>query len=284
VRRSATSRRDRKAHETAARELRLAQERDRDEILTARRALRHAERFYDQAVERAQRDLHLARAPNPIAAYGSDFILYDDRLSTPDRTVALDDSVRAEVTDRAEDPSSVDLIIEGPDWQEIVTGPKRDEESLRQLAEEVDQAAQEVTAISTARRPQAEFAEGRLAEARVERLGIAEAKPLLDRLAQLEEEDERVLDMAPGITSGHDGVLVVTDRRLLFVGLRQTLLIPYDEVRSIAARGRLLGARLVISTPSEKHVISGLVPRHAKEIAELAGTRIAAVSSASVTP
>ncbi len=280
MRRSADSRRDRKAHETAARELRLAQERDRDEILTARRALRQAERFYDQAVERAQRDLHLARAPNPIAAYGSEFILYDDRLSTPDRTLALDASVRAAVTDRAEDPSNVDLVIEGPDWQEVVTGPRRDEESLRQLAEEVDQAAHDVTAISTARRPQTELAEGRLAEARVERLGIAEAKPLLDRLAQLEEADERVLDMAPGITSGHDGVLVLTDRRLLFVGLRQTLLIPYREVTSIAARGKLLGARLIISTPAERHVVSGLVSRHAEEIAELARARIDALASA----
>jgi PH (Pleckstrin Homology) domain-containing protein len=84
-----------------------------------------------------------------------------------------------------------------------------------------------------------------------------------------------VLDMAPGITTGHEGVLVLTDRRLLFVGLSQTLLIAYDRVRHVAARGRLLGARLIVSTPSQTHVVGGLAPRHAKEIAELVRTRIA---------
>ena len=140
----------------------------------------------------------------------------------------------------------MDLVVEGPDWRELVTGPKRDEQILRQLAGAVDQAARQVDAVSTARQPETEFAEGRLAAARVERLGIAEAKPLLDRLAQLNDEGERVLDMAPGITTGHDGVLVVTDRRLLFVGLRHTLLIPYERVRHVAARGKLLGARLIV--------------------------------------
>ena len=223
VKLSAASRRKRRALETAARELRAAQGNDRDEILAARRALRQAEKFYDRAVARAQRDLNIARAPSPIAAYGSRLILYDDRLSTPARTFALVPSVRAEVTDRTGDPSSVDLVVEGPDWRELVTGPKRDEQILRQLAGAVDQAARQVDAVSAARQPETEFAEGRLAAARVERLGIAEAKPLLDRLAQLNDEGERVLDMAPGITTGHDGVLVVTDRRLLFVGLRHTL-------------------------------------------------------------
>jgi hypothetical protein len=276
---SAASRRQRRARETtAARELRAAQASDLDEILAARRALRQAERFYDRAVARAQRDLNIARAPSPIAAYGTRLILYDDRLSTPARTFALVSSVRAEVTDRTGDPSSVNLVVEGPDWRELVTGPKRDEQILRQLAGAVDQAAREVDAVSTARQPETEFAEGRLAAARVERLGIAEAKPLLDRLAELNEEGESVLDMAPGITTGHDGVLVVTDRRLLFVGLRHVLLIPYDQVRHVAARGKVLGARLIVSTPSQTHVVGGLAPRHAEEIAELVRRRIGAGS------
>ena len=275
---SGANRRKRRARETAAPGLRAGQGSDRDEILAARRALRQAEKFYDRTVARAQRDLNLARAPSPIAAYGTRLILYDDRLSTPARTFALVSSVRAEVTDRTGDPSSVNLVVEGPDWREQVTGPKRDEQILRQLAGAVDQAAQEVDAVSTARESEREFAEGRLAEARVQRLGIAEAKPLLDRLAQLNEEGESVLDMAPGITTGHDGVLVVTSRRLLFVGLRHTLLIPYDRVRHVAARGKLLGARLIVSTPSETHVVGGLAPRHAEEIAELVRRRTGAGS------
>ena len=233
---------------------------------------------------RAQRDLNLARAPSPIAAYGS--AAHPVRRSPehardgPSRWCP-----RCELrspTERGTRPS-VDLVVEGPDWRELVTGPKRDEQILRQLAAAVDQAARQVDAVSTARQPETEFAKGRLAAARVERLGIAEAKPLLDRLAQLNEEGERVLDMAPGITTGHDGVLVVTDRRLLFVGLRHTLLIPYDRVRHVAARGKLLGARLIVSTPSQTHVVGGLAPRHAQEIAELVRTRIAAGSPHSST-
>jgi hypothetical protein len=278
VKLSAASRRQRRALEMAARELRAAQGNDRDEILAARRALRQAEKFYDRTVARAQRDLNIARAPIPIAAYRTRLILYDDRLSTPARTFALVPSVRAEVTDRTGDPSSVNLVVEGPDWRELVTGPKRDEQILRHLAGAVDQAAQEVDAVSTARQPETEFAEGRLAAARVERLGIAEAKPLLDRLAQLNEDGESVLDMAPGITTGHDGVLVVTDRRLLFVGLRHTLLIPYDQVQAVAVRGKLLGARLIVSTPGQRHAVSGLAPRHAAEIAEFVRARIEAGS------
>jgi hypothetical protein len=278
VKLSGASRRKRRALEPAAPGLRAAQGSDRDEILAARRALRQAEKFYDRTVARAQRDLNIARAPSPIAAYGTRLILYDDRLSTPARTFALVSSVRAEVTDQTRDPSSVNLVVEGPDWRELVTGPKRDEQILRQLAGAVDQAAQEVEAVSTARKPEREFAEGRLAAARVERLGIAEAKPLLDRLAQLNEDGESVLDMAPGITTGHDGVLVVTSRRLLFVGLRHTLVIPYDQVQDVTARGKLLGARLIVSTPSQKHAVSGLAPRHAAEIAELVRRRIGAGS------
>ena len=275
---SAVSRDKRRAREPAAPGLRADQGRDRDEILAARRALRQAEKFYDRTVARAQRDLNVARAPIPIAAYGTRLILYDDRLSTPARTFALVSSVRAEVTDRTGDPSSVNLVIEGPDWRELVTAPKRDEQILRQLAAAVDQAARDAIAVSAARQPQTKFAEGRLAAARVERLGIAEAKPLLDRLAQLNEDGESVLDMAPGITTGHDGVLVVTDRRLLFVGLRHTLLIPYDQVQDVTARGKLLGARLIVSTPGQRHAVSGLAPRHATEIAELVRARIEAGS------
>ena len=37
--------------------------------------------------------------------------------------------------------------------------------------------------------------------------------------------------MAPGINTGHDGVVVVTDRGLLFVGLQDTLRVPYSSPR-----------------------------------------------------
>jgi hypothetical protein len=263
--------------EGAAREFREAQGSDRDEILAARRALRRAERTHDLAVERAERDVAIARAPSPIAAYGGRLILYDDRVSTPTRTHALVPSVRARVAERPGHRSPL-LVVEGPDWREEVRGHHRDEQALRKLAQAIDRAAREVDALTVARQPGSEAAEGRLAAARVERLGIEEAKPLLDRIAALTEPGERVLDMAPGITTGHDGVLVVTDRRLLFVGLRHTLRLPYEAIQDVAVRGRRLGTRLIVSTPSGRTVVSSIAPRHATEIAELARRHISTTS------
>jgi hypothetical protein len=275
---SAASRlRKRKTLEAAAREFRAAQGTDRDEILAARRALRRAERTHDLAVDRAERDVAIARQPSPIAAYGRRLILYDDRLSTPTRTHELVPSVRARVADGPGRRAPL-LVVEGPDWREEVSGHRRDEQALRRLAEAIDRAAREVDAAALARQPGSEAAEGRLAAARVERLGIEEARPLLDRIAALTEDDERVLDMAPGITTGHDGVLVVTDRRLLFVGLRQTLRLPYDAIRDVAVSGRRFGARLIVSTQSGRTIVSGIAPRHAAEIAELACRHIGATS------
>jgi hypothetical protein len=275
---SATSRlRTREALQVAARELRAAQGTDRDEILAARRALRQAERTHDRAIDRARRDAAIARAPNPIAAYGRRLILYDDRLSTPTRTHELVPSVRAQVAE-APGQRSPRLVVEGPDWREEVRGHRRDEQALRRLAQAIEHAAREVDALAAARQPNTEAAEGRLAAARVERLGIEEATPLLDRIAALTEPGERVLDMAPGITTGHDGVVVVTDRRLLFVGMRHTLRLPWDAIQDVAVRGRRLGTRLVVSTPSGRSVVSGVAPRHAAEITELARQQIRTTS------
>jgi hypothetical protein len=271
---SAASRlRKRKTLDAAALTFRDAQGTDRDEILAARRALRQAERTYDLAVDRAQRDVALARAPTPLAAYGHGLILYDDRLSTPIQTHELVPSVKARVEEAPGDHSPL-LVVEGPDWREEVAGRRRDEQALRKLATAIEQAARDVEAVTAARHPETEAAEGRLAAARVERLGIEEARPLLDRVAALTEQGERVLDMAPGITTGHDGVLVVTDRRLLFVGLRHTLRLPYDAIQGIAVHGRHFGARLVVSTASGRKVVSGIAPRHAAELAELARRQI----------
>jgi hypothetical protein len=269
MRPSAASRlRKRETLEAAARELRRAQGTDRDEITAARRALRQAEHMHDRAVDRAERDLAIARAPSPVAAHGRHLILYDDRLSTPGGTHELTSSVRAWVEEAPRRAAL--LVVEGPGWREEVRGRHRDEQALRKLAEAIEQAARGVDATKAERRPDTEAAENRLAAVRVERLGIEEAKPLLDRVAALTEDGETVLDMAPGITTGHEGVLVVTDRRLLFVGMRHTLRVPYDTVRDVAVRGRRFGARLTISTATGRSVVGGIDPRHAGEIAELA--------------
>ena len=79
--------------------------------------------------------------------------------------------------------------------------------------------------------------------------------------------------MAPGISAGHDGVLVATDRRLLFISVRRTLSFPYEQVSSVDVKGKWFGARLAVSTTSGKGVISGIAPGHAAEIAELVRSR-----------
>jgi hypothetical protein len=266
--------RNRNALEAIAHEFREARGSDRDEILAAQRALRRAERFFDRAITRAQRDVAIARAPEPIAAYGHRLVLYDDRLSTPTATHELVRAVRPSVRDSPRRPGRVELAIDGPDWREVVEGGQEDEEELRRLARAIERAAQDAQSSRTQRQPETDAAEGRLAAARVERLGIEEAKPLLERLTELTEKGERLLDMAPGISTGHDGVLVVTDRRLLFIGLRHRLLLPYDRIASVATRGKWFRANLIVSTTTGKTVVGGLDPTHAREIAAFTRRRI----------
>lgn len=268
----------RKALETAASELRAAQGTDRDEIPAAREALWRAEKAHDRAVAQAERDVVKARAPSPVAAYGHELILHDDRLSTPTQSHELVSSVRAAVTAAPGGDSRAQLVVDGPDWQEVITAPRHEEELLRGLALAIERAATDVEAVCAARLTHQRPAEERLAAARTDLLGIEEAKPLLDRLAELTEDGERVLDMAPGISTGHDGVLVVTDRRLLFVGLRHKLLVPYGRMTDVTAGGKWFGARLTISTRDGKSVVSGLPARHAQEIAQFAGQRLGAPS------
>jgi hypothetical protein len=80
--------------------------------------------------------------------------------------------------------------------------------------------------------------------------------------------------MAPGISAGHDGVLVATDSRLLFISVRQTRSFPYEHVSSLDVKGKWFGARLAVSTTDGNVVISDIVPGHAADIADLVRSRI----------
>jgi len=113
-----------------------------------------------------------------------------------------------------------------------------------------------------------------LAAAHADRRSMAEARPLLDRVVGRLDGDEEVLDMVAGIAAGHDGVLLVTNSRALFVAPRRTLDIPHDEITAVRIRGRHFGARVTIVARDTKHVISGLSPVRAAEIVELLNERI----------
>jgi Bacterial PH domain len=107
-----------------------------------------------------------------------------------------------------------------------------------------------------------------------DRDSVAEARPLLDRVARRLEDEEEVLDMAAGVSTGHDGVLLATTRRVLFVAPRMTLDLPYEDVEAVHVHGRHFGARATIVARDGKHVVSGMNPRHATELAALMQERV----------
>jgi hypothetical protein len=254
------------AIEVAARPMRDLLREEHDEIAAAQRALREAEKTHDRAVELAQRQLRAASTAEPLASYGHEVILYADRLSTADGNHELTPEVRARVHE-------LTLEIEGPTWRREVAFPRRDARKLRRLAEEIDAAARNVDTIRRVAKAETEQAELDLGGAWADRRAVDETRALIHRLGELVQADEDVIDMAPGISAGHDGVLVATDRRLLFISVRRTLSFPYEQVRSVDVRGKWFGARLAISTAGGKGVISGIARGHAAEIADLVRSR-----------
>jgi Bacterial PH domain len=274
----AASESKREAIEVAARPLRELLRDEHDEIAAAQRALRQAEKAHNRAIELAQRQLRAARTAEPLASYGHEVILHADRLSTAGGSHELTPEVSARVEDR---PGAgrfhrheLILKIEGPTWRREVPFPRRDERKLRRLAEEIESAARNAETIRRVARAEAEQAERDLAGAWADRRAVEETRALIRRLSELVHDDEDVIDVAPGISAGHDGVLVATDRRLLFISVRRTLSFPYEQISSLRVTGKWFGARLAVSTTGGKSVIGGIAPGHAAEIAELVRSRI----------
>ena len=119
------------------------------------------------------------------------------------------------------------------------------------------------------RRDPTDAAEASLTAARADRSGVAEARPLLDPVLRRLEEGEEVLDLAAGVSAGHDGVLVVTSRRVMFVAPRRTVDVPLSEVDAVRIGGRRFGARATIVAHGDRAVVSGLSRVRAAEIASL---------------
>jgi hypothetical protein len=274
----ATSDSRRDAIEVAARPLRELLREEHDEIAAAQRALRRAERAHDRAIELAERQVRAARTAKPLAAYGHRVILYADQVSTADGNHDLTPEVRARIETPPEAGRShrheLILTIEAPTWRREVVVPRRDERKVRRLAEEIELAARHVEVVRGAARAETAEADQDLGQAFADRRAVRETRALIRRLSDLVREDEDVIDMAPGISAGHDGVLVVTDRRLLFISVRRTLCFPYEQISSVELKGKWFGTRLALSTPTGRRVVSGLGPRHAAEIADLVRSRI----------
>ncbi len=255
------------AIEVAAKPLRELLREEHDEIAAAQDALRHAERVHDRAIELAERQLRSAKSAEPLAAYRHEVILYADRVSTADGNHELTAEVSARVQDSV-------LVIEAPGWRREVAFPRRDRHTIDRLAEDIEAAAAIAELIRDADRAIADHAEGELALATADRRAVEETRALIHRLGDLVEEGEDVLDMAPGISAGHDGVLVATDRRLLFVGMRRTLSFPYGDIERVTVKGKWFGSRLAVATPAGTGVIGGVSARHAGELASLVSSRL----------
>ena len=274
----ATSDSRRDAIEVAATPLRELLREEHDEIAAAQRALRQAEKAHDRAIQLAERQLRAVKTAKPLAAYGHHVILYADRVSTADGNHDLTPEVRARIETPPEARRShrheMTLTIEAPTWRREVVFPRRDERKLRRLAEEIELAGRNVDVIRGAARAETEQAAQDLGEALADRRAVQETRALIHQLSDLVREDEDVIDMAPGVSAGHDGVLVVTDRRLLFISVRRTLSLPYEQISSVGLKGKWFGTRLALSTPTGRGVVSGLAPRHAAEIADLVRSRI----------
>jgi hypothetical protein len=273
----------REAIEVAARPLRELLREEHDEIAAAQRALRQAEKAHERAIALAQRQLRAARTAEPLSAYGHEVILYADRLSTAGGNHELTPEVRARIEDTpgtGRFHRQLTLKIEGPNWRREVTFPRRDARRMQRLAEEIESAARNAETIRWAARAETEQAERDLAGAWADRRAVEETRALIRTLSELVRDDEDVIDMAPGISAGHDGVLVATDRRLLFIAVRRTLSFPYEQISSVAVKGKWFGARLAVSTTSGNGAISGIAPGHAAEIADLVRSRITGETAA----
>ena len=273
----------REAIEVAARPLRELLREEHDEIAAAQRALRQAEKAHERAIALAQRQLRAARTAEPLSAYGHEVILYADRLSTARGNHELTPEVRARIEDTpgtGRFHRQLTLKIEGPNWRREVTFPRRDARRMQRLAEEIESAARNAETIRRAARAETEQAERDLAGAWADRRAVEETRALIRTLSELVRDDEDVIDMTPGISAGHDGVLVVTDQRLLFISVRWTISFPYEQVSSVGVKGKWFGARLAVSTTSGNGAISGIAPGHAAEIADLVRSRITGETAA----
>lgn len=140
---------------------------------------------------------------------------------------------------------------------------------LRHAEKDHDRAVREATKRLHREAPGTDAAQQQLAAAHADRQWIAQARPLLDRVVGRLGGDEEVLDMVAGIAAGHDGVMLVTNRRVLFVAPRRTLDLPYETIDAVRIRGRHFGARVTIVARDTKNVISGLSPMRAAEIVDL---------------
>lgn len=113
-------------------------------------------------------------------------------------------------------------------------------------------------------------------------------KKELKKLPLLVADDERVVRLDTGTHAGDDGLVVATDRRLMFllVGLTRSRVeeFPFDEIAAVKPEVENGTSRLAISTYDDRAEISNMSEPMAAEITDFARSRSAATGVAEETP
>lgn len=110
----------------------------------------------------------------------------------------------------------------------------------------------------------------------------------LRKLTELLGEDEEVLNLARGQYDGKTGLVVVTDRRVLFTeqGLMRARLedFPYDKVSSVQTGSGVVGGALTIFVSGNKAEIKDVYPKQrAREIGDYIRDRIGSSAKPAAT-
>ncbi len=106
----------------------------------------------------------------------------------------------------------------------------------------------------------------------------------LRKLPEMLYEDEEVMNLTQGQYEGNQGLVVVTDRRVMFVdeGMIRSHRedFPYERISSVQCKKSLMSGTLTIFASGNKAVIKNVVPKdQAESIAEVIRSRIAGVAN-----
>lgn len=162
----------------------------------------------------------------------------------------------------------------GTDRDEIRSAHRALRESQKAHDHEVREAEHALAAARREGGASAAEAERRLEECRSHRRDVDAAWPVLHALTDVVDDGEEVCDMTTAVSAGHDGVLVTTDRRLLFFAPRRRLEVPFARLRSVTSSGRRFGSRLIIKTADGREVLGGLSRERADELCQLVSARV----------
>jgi hypothetical protein len=130
--------------------------------------------------------------------------------------------------------------------------------------------------VGTTDHPQAE----RIAELAEKKLNMKMGvKRELKGLGDLLSENEEVLNLARGVYDGRQGLVVLTDRRVLFTerGMTRSRLedFPYDRISSVQTSTQMVSGKLKIFVSGNAAEIDNVVPKQrAPEIGDYIRSRI----------